>query len=352
MFLSSKYLNIMREKAIYKKKGIKMEKSVKILFTEDILRYFLESFHLQTEVKKLGDFENYVFEAYRGDTPVILRITHSSHRNKDEILAELDWMNYLNKQKVNCPEAFTSSKNELIEVLPAGNGSFFYACLFSKVPGSPVKIKSPKFNHQLFHAWGKAIGQMHSVTKEYRPSKEIKLRPSWEEEELLDIETYVPNEKEIIKNTKLLIDELKSLPRTKDNFGLIHSDIHSGNFFYDGECVHVFDFDDCSYHWFASDIAIPLYYSVLYGYHSASEIQREQFAMNFLSHFIKGYEEHHSLPEDWKEQLPLFFMLRDITLYSVLHKKISPEERDEEINQMLEGLKLRIIKKEPIVKLG
>jgi amicoumacin kinase len=329
-----------------------MEKSVEILFTEDILKFFLESFNLQTEVKKLGDFENYVFEAYRGNSPVILRITHSSHRSKVEILAELDWMNFLHKQKVNCPEAFTSSNNQLIEELRAGDGSYFYACLFSKVSGRPVKIKSPEFNDQLFHAWGRTIGQMHAVSKVYQPSKEKKLRPSWEDEELLDIETYVPNEKEIIKNTKMLIEELKSLPRTKDNFGLIHSDIHSGNFFYDGQSVHVFDFDDCSYHWFASDIAIPLYYSVLYGYHNVSEMEREQFAINFLSHFIKGYEEYHSLPVDWKQQLPLFFMLRDITLYSVLHKKIAPEERDEDINRMIEGLKSRITKKEPIVILG
>lgn len=329
-----------------------MEKSVEILFKENILNYFLEIFHLQPEVKKLGDFENYVFETYRGDIPVILRITHSSHRNKDELLAELDWMNYLHKQKVNCPEAFSSLKNELVEVLSASDGSYFYACLFSKVPGTPVKIKSSEFNNQLFQAWGRAIGQMHSITKEYQPSKEIKLRPTWEDEELLDIETYVPNEKEVIKNTKWIIKRIKSLSKTQDNFGLIHSDIHSGNFFYDGNSVYVFDFDDCSYHWFASDIAIPLYYSVLYGYHSASIMVREQFASNFLFHFIKGYEEHHLLPEGWKEQLPLFFMLRDITLYSVLHKKISPEERDDGINQMLEGLKSRIIKKEPIVKLG
>jgi amicoumacin kinase len=329
-----------------------MEKSVDILFTEDILKCFLESFHLKPEVKKLGDFENYVFEAYRGNNPIILRITHSSHRSKDEIQAELDWMNYLHMQKVSCPEAFTSSNNQLIEELRAGDGSYFYACLFSKVSGRPVKIKSPEFNNQLFRAWGRTIGQMHAVSKVYQPRKEIKLRPSWEDEELLDIETYVPNEKEIIKNTKMLIKELKSLPRTKDNFGLIHSDIHSGNFFYDGQSVHVFDFDDCSYHWFASDIAIPLYYSVLYGYHCASEIERANFASNFLSHFTKGYEEHHLLPKNWKEQLPLFFRLRDITLYCVLHKKIPPEERNEEINQMLVGLKSRIMKKEPIVYLG
>jgi amicoumacin kinase len=328
-----------------------MEKSVEILYTETILKSFLEAFQLQTEVKKLGDFENYVFEVYSADKPVILRITHSSHRSKDEILAELDWINYLHEQNVRCPAVFTSSNNQLIEILPAGDGSCFYACLFSKVPGHPVKIKSSEFNDQLFHAWGDAIGQMHAITKNYQPSKEIKFRPTWVDEELLDIETFVPNEKEIFKKTKLLINKLKSLPVNKDNFGLIHSDIHSGNFFYEGESVHVFDFDDCSYHWFASDIAIPLYYSILYGYQDASEREREQFATNFLAHFIKGYEQHNTLPNGWKEQLPLFFMLRDVTLYSVLHKKISPEERDETINKMLEALKSRIIKKEPIVKL-
>lgn len=329
-----------------------MEKTVEILFTETILNSFLEVFQLQTEVKKLGDFENYVYEVYRGHDPVILRITHNSHRSKDEILAELDWLNYLYKQKVNCPEVFTSSNNLLVETLPAGDGSFFYACLFSKVPGNPVKIKSSQFNNQLFYNWGKAIGKMHAVTKDYQPRKDLKLRSTWEDEELLNIESYVPNEKEIIKNTELLINELKLLPRNKDNFGLIHSDIHSGNFFYDGESVHVFDFDDCSYHWFASDMAIPLYYSVFYGYHGASEIEREQFAENFLNHFVNGYEEQNTLPADWKAHLPLFFMLRDITLYAVLHKKISPEERDENINKMLEALKSRILKKEPIVNLG
>jgi amicoumacin kinase len=329
-----------------------MEKSVEILFTKEILNTFLDSFGLQSEVKKLGDFENYVFEVYREDKPMILRITHSSHRSNDEILAELDWINYLHEKNVCCPAVFTSSKNQLIETLPGSDGSSFYACLFSKVPGYPVKIKSNDFNEPLFIAWGKAIGQMHAVTKDYMPRKHVKLRPSWEEEELLDIENYVPNEKEIIKNTKHLIKELELLSRSKDNFGLIHSDIHSGNFFYDGESVHIFDFDDCSYHWFASDIAIPLYYSILYGYQDVSEREREQFAMNFLAHFIKGYEQHNPLPSGWKEQLPLFFMLRDVTLYSVLHKKISPEERDENINKMLEALKSRIIKKEPIVKLG
>ncbi|MFP7295931.1 phosphotransferase enzyme family protein [Neobacillus niacini] len=329
-----------------------MEKSVEILFTREILNTFLDCFCLQPEVKLLGDFENYVFEAYQKDKPVILRITHSSHRRDGEILAELDWINYLHEHGVGCPLAFTSSNNQFIETLPAGDGSFFYACLFSKVPGDPVRIKSADFNEQLFTAWGSAIGQMHALTKEYQPGNVFNLRPSWEEEELLDIETYVPDEKEIIKNTKGLIKELEFLTKSKDNFGLIHSDIHSGNFFYDGKSIHVFDFDDSSYHWFASDIAIPLYYSILYGFQDKAKWEREQFAGNFLTHFMKGYGEHNFLPNGWKEQLPLFFMLRDITLYSVLHKKIPKEDRDESLNQMLNGLHERILNKEPIVQLG
>jgi amicoumacin kinase len=324
-----------------------VEKSVDILFTEDVLHRFLENFRLESKVKKLGDFENYVFEVYREDKPLILRVTHSTHRSMDEIHAELDWMKYLNRHNVNCPRPFTSKSGYLIEKATAADGSQFFACLSSKVPGYQVKVKSEQFNEQLFTAWGKAIGQMHAVTKTYHPEKN--LRPSWEEEELLNIENYVQEEPEVILNTKTLIKDLKGLPKNRDTFGLIHSDIHSGNFFYDGESVHVFDFDDCSYHWFASDIAIPLYYSIFYGWQGASVQEIEVFAKNFLTPFMEGYETYNSLPENWQEQLPLFLKLRDITLYSVLHKKIAPEDRDEQLNQLLDAMKTRIIRKEAIV---
>ncbi|MFJ7728850.1 phosphotransferase enzyme family protein [Neobacillus sp. NPDC097160] len=328
-----------------------MENSVEVLFTQKVLNGFLSCFQLEGNVKKLGDFENYVFEVYHGGKPMVLRITHSSHRNKAEIEAELDWMNYLHQNYVNCPNVYKSLSGQLIECTMASDGSFFYACLYSKVKGGPVKLNSEQFNAQLFQAWGKEIGKIHAVTKDYQPKNGKKLRPFWHEEELLEVEKYFPYEPEIIQHTGELMKELMELPQNRDNFGLIHSDIHSGNFFYDGEFVNVFDFDDCSYHWFASDIAIPLYYSIFYGFDSASEDEKAEFGQHFLTHFRMGYEEYNSLPENWQEHLPLFLKLRDITLYSVFHKKIAPEDRNVRLIQLLTNIRRRIIQKEAIVKI-
>jgi Ser/Thr protein kinase RdoA (MazF antagonist) len=348
LFLSSKYFYYNEKESNGKGGGI-MEKSVEVLFTQEVFNGFLESFQLESRMKKLGDFENYVFEVYSNGKPLILRITHSSHRNMTEIEAELDWMNYLNRNDVNCPKVFLSLGGQLIEITEVEDGSFFYACLYSKVEGAAVKVNSEQFNDQLFHAWGKATGNIHAVTKHYQPKEGMKLRPFWHEEELLDVEEYFPFEPEIILNTNELMKELMVLPQNLDNFGLIHTDIHSGNFFYDGENVNVFDFDDCSYHWFASDIAIPLYYSIFYGLQSASDNEKFEFARNFLTHFIKGYEECNTLPENWWEHIPLFLKLRDITLYAVLHKKIAPEDRDERLKHVLKEIQRRIIQKEAIV---
>jgi amicoumacin kinase len=326
-----------------------MEKSVEVLFTQEVLNQFLKKFELESRVKKLGDFENYVFEVYRKDQPFVLRITHSSHRSLCEIEAELDWMNYLNENGVNCPKVFLSSNGHLIERFEALDESCFFACLYTKAEGFPVKTDSEYFSNELFHAWGRVTGHMHAVTKQYQPKKGLKLRPFWHEEELIDVSAYFPDEPEIIKNTSELVKELWALPQSTDNFGLIHTDIHSGNFFYDGKEVHVFDFDDCSYHWFTSDIAIPLYYSIFYGLRNVNKQEKIEFAHRFLIHFTEGYKECNPLPERWEEQLPLFLQLRDITLFTVFQKKIAPEDRDERLNQIINEIKQRIIQKETIV---
>jgi amicoumacin kinase len=331
-----------------------MEKTVDTLLTNELLFTLFGRFSIQTDsYKKLGDFENYVYEVFQDGQPVIFRLTHSSHRNIDEIQSELDWMNFLHQHKVNVPLAFESDNQKLVECKEAADGSYFYACVFTKAEGEPVKINSPKFTDDLFYAWGKEIGKMHRVTRKYQPSEGIVRRASWDEEDLLlNIEKYIPSEDTIIvEKTKELMEKIQSFSKKNDNFGLIHTDMHSGNFFFDDKEIHVFDFDDSCYLWFASDIAIPLYYSILYGYGDKSKMEKMEFAKEFLSAFMEGYESENTLPEKWKEHLPYFLRLRDITLYSVLHKKIAPEDRNEKVLAWIDEMGARIKNDEAIIDL-
>jgi amicoumacin kinase len=331
-----------------------MEKTVDTLLTNELLFQFFARFSVQTDsYKKLGDFENYVYEVYQDGLPVILRLTHSSHRNVEEIQSELDWMNFLHEHKVNVPLAYESTNQKLVESIEAADGSYFYACVFTKAQGEPAKINSPKFTEDLFFAWGKEIGKMHRVTKNYQPSEGIVRRANWDEEDLLlNIKEYIPTDDTVIvEKTKELIAKIQSFPKNNDNFGLIHTDMHSGNFFFDDNEIHVFDFDDSCYLWFVSDIAIPLYYSILYGFADKSQMEKMEFAKEFISAFTKGYESEIALPEQWKEHLPYFLRLRDITLYSVLHKKIAPEDRNEKILAWINEMGVRIKNEEAIIDL-
>jgi amicoumacin kinase len=329
-----------------------VEISVEKVFTEEILDLAVQQFSLQKERKKLGDFENYVFEVWRKGEPFILRFTHSSHRHKEELLAEIDWMKFLFQCGLNVPNVTPTKNGEIVMTFPAEDGTFFYGSLFSKVPGEQISVRSEKFNQTLFYQWGKTIGRMHHVTKSYKKDINIPTRPQWDEDELLMLEKYIPKEEDlIVANTKELLHELSFLEKNSDQYGLIHTDIHSGNFFYDGTDIHVFDFDDCCYHWFCSDIAIPLYYSALYKFLDGSKEERNAFAGVFLKAFLNGYVTENSLPEDWKRQIPLFLRLRDVTLYSVLHKKIAPEDRDAGIQKELAEIKSRIEKNEAIVEI-
>lgn len=330
-----------------------MEKAVSSLMTQEILDDFLARFGLTEEVKKLGDFENYVYETYKNGQPYIMRITHSSHRSREEVLSELDWMRYLNSEGLSVPEVFPSGNELLVEVIQAEDKSQFYGCLFAKAPGSAVSVRSEKFNEELFLKWGETTGRMHQATKSYSPSAGIKKRSSWDDDDLLSVEKYFPSEEgQLVENAKAIIAAVAALPQNTDNYGLIHTDIHSGNFFYDGNQIHVFDFDDASYHWFNSDIAIPLYYAILYRMPASEEAERNRFGQIFLDAFARGYQRANPLPEGWKEQVPLFLMLRDIVLYSVLHKKIAPEDRDEKLQAMMKEIAVRIRRKQPIVNIA
>ncbi|MFE4524669.1 phosphotransferase enzyme family protein [Cytobacillus firmus] len=327
-----------------------MEKAVDALMTDEILHHFLSIFSLNiVNYKKLGDFENYVYQASKDGEELILRITHSTHRKLEELLSEVDWMSYLRTEGVKVPKVVSSKNGNMIEALEAGDGTVFYAGLFSKAMGKPISVRAPEFNKELFHAWGRAVGKMHAATKSYVPSADIVPRMQWDEEELLTVEKYIPEEDQlIVKNTKDLLNLLQTLPKHINNYGLIHTDIHSGNFFYDGKDIQVFDFDDCCYHWFGSDIAIPLYYSLLYKFKEADPAEVNIFGKVFLNSFLDGYQLENEIPCDLENHLPLFLRLRDITLYSVLHKKIAPEERDHQLLVMMKSIKDRIERNAPI----
>ncbi|WP_456272009.1 phosphotransferase enzyme family protein [Bacillus sp. AK031] len=328
-----------------------MERWVEDLFSKEVLQKAAEFYGADiANAKKLGDFENYVFEIHKNDRPYILRLTHSSHRCKDQVEAELEWVNYLHSQGVNVSLVSHSENGNIVEEIPVDDTSFF-VCLFDKAPGEPVSVKSEWMAPALYKEWGRTIGKMHRVTKDYQEGETA--REHWYDDDLLkNMEIYLPSTEEaIVKGGKELVKQLTSLSAGKEEYGLIHSDIHSGNFFYHEGEVHVFDFDDSSYHWFASDIAIPLFYSTWAKMSGENLNERSGFGEEFLTHFLKGYFEENSLGDEWIKRIPLFLKLRDYVLFTVFNKKFDVENLSAREASAISGIKERLERDELMVSL-
>lgn len=327
-----------------------MEQWIEKLFSKELLEAAAAKYGCDaSRAKKLGDFENYVYEVHKGGTPFILRLTHSSHRSRKDVEAELRWMNYLHENGVNVPLVNHSAEGRLVEVLDTGD-TCFYVCLFDKAPGKPVSVKDDLFNEDLFKEWGKVTGKMHRITKAYEAGEFERER--WDEDDIMHYSKYLSSDDTlIIEKAERNKKEIQKLEETSDNFGVIHSDIHPGNFFYhDGE-IHVFDFDDSMQFFFLSDIAIPLYYSVWWKHRKEKLEVRSEFGESFLTAFLRGYFEEYSLEEGWIEHMPSFLLLRDFTLYTVFHKKWDLTNLSEIEESLLTGLRERLMNDEPMVSL-
>jgi Ser/Thr protein kinase RdoA (MazF antagonist) len=247
----------------------------------------------------------------------ILRLTHPLYVDFEFIPGEVDWINYLADHGVRAPRVITSRNGELVEIIE-DEDSPYAAVSFEKVEGREIVFDDPdEWNTDLFVRYGRTIGRMHALTKRYAPRGRSLRRIKWYEQDwVANIDRYLPASEFLIRQKhRDLMRTLHGLPRDRDSYGLIHGDAHPWNvLFHQGDII-LTDFDFCERSWFASDIAIVLFYAVMA---PVKGMDKSTFANCFLKNFMTGYLEENNLDAYWIEQIPFFLRLRMISKY-ILH---------------------------------
>ena len=64
-----------------------------------------------------------------------------------------------------------------------------------------------------------------------------------------------------------------------------------------------------------------MYYTIWLLRGSYQQEEKDAYAKWFLENFMAGYNEENTLDGFWLNEIPFFLKLRDITLYTVFHKK-------------------------------
>lgn len=243
---------------------------------------------------------------------LIFRVSPSSRRNLEDIMNELAFIKGLWENGVPVSLPVKSLRKQLVE--PIGRHHFVVA--FEKAAGTSIDVTNLKvWNKELFFQWGNVMGMMHSAGKKIKVN-----RPIWtvHQPDLLNLFQKISSET-IAEKYKQLLMQLATFPLTPDLFGLIHNDFHQGNIFVNEGRLTLFDFDDCAYHWFAYDLAASFYHA--YWQASSYTPENTQFTREFWEHFLRGYQQAHTLSKELIQQIPIFLKIREIFLYTLFLEK-------------------------------
>jgi len=321
-----------------------MQPSIKSSFAEaSCLTEALDRYTLDPNPKLLSDWHAFTFEAQRNGVRYILRITDDTHRTRDEVEGEIEWMSFVQSKGILVPGVIPANSGERSELIDAGP-SKFTAVLFEKLDGRP--ISDPDWNPTLFEAWGSLVGRLHQMTAAFRPS--LRRRP-WYESDFLNSAAYIPDTLPAIKGAaRELIATIAARPRNPQSFGMMHADVYQDNLFVSQHGLQLFDFDNCEYGFFINDVAIALYAALW----RVQPEARQSFAATFLKSFWTGYNREFRLNEAEIRWLPLFLRLRDVLIYTVARKKLDLTNLTPGLAQLVQERGDRIAAKVPVVDVG
>lgn len=309
---------------------------LKYLFNnEDLAEMILKNWSFDEESKEMFKYyrisSNAIYPYISEGKAQVLRFAPTTEKMKSNIVAELDFISYLLDREYGVLESIPSKVGEkLVEVsTPWGE---YYASAFKRVPGKQISYTD--FSDEIVFSYGKALGKLHYLSSKYTPGSSKRWSYSdvldWMEEVLKDKKEESAARKEI----ELLRAYFASLPKTSDNYGLIHYDFEYDNVFYDEntKSCYVIDFDDAMYHWFGMDIEQAL--DSLQDYTPTELFQQKKQV------FLEGYLTEYEYSNDLETLLPVF--RRFANLYGYVRIMKSSEEKWDHEPEWLTNLRKKL----------
>ena len=273
-----------------------------------------------------GEVETWVWRASANFVCVVmaagrkyyLRINHESERQPDLIAAELAFVEALNGASISVATPVRSTDGSLVESVSTPLG-LCHAVMFEALPGEHRELD--EMTGVDFEAWGQALGAVHACSSRLSAIN----RPAWSDNLNL-AKRLIPAQAGAARREIHAVEAaLESLPRSRENFGLIHYDFELDNLMWDSGHIGILDFDDCAYCWFAADIAYAL--RDLF----ADRVGGVDLDDASLQSFVRGYRDEQPLSDEEIERLPLYLRLHNLVSYAritrALGESVPPQSR-------------------------
>jgi amicoumacin kinase len=267
---------------------------------------------IHEDLEEVRKVENWIYKAPK--SKVFVRLTAPSHRTIDQIESELDWMSYLSSQGVKLGRPIVSKNGNFVEKVK-DKDEFHFVAVLQAVEGLSLH-KAEDFTAERMKNWGSIIGEMHTATIKYNPGPRLARRHEWNEyrDYNASVQLYSGGSGIMDSRFKEIQNFFSILPENKNNFGLIHADVHQGNFFVAvDDSITLIDFDDGHYFWFAYDLAVPLFTLDRTFYVKGGSDQK---MTELFKHFYEGYCETYVDSNFVVGDVPKFVEYRCLCIYS------------------------------------
>ncbi len=246
---------------------------------------------------------NAVYPFFQGTDVCFLRLAPVDEKRKENIIGELEYIEYLVGAGYPALEPIASKTGEVLLELNTQWGDY-YAAAFQCVKGIPIEWTDQ--SNEIMYEYGKTLGRLHTLSALYKP-----VTKKWAHTEVLQwiegvLREYSAPEFAFSELTRIT-NQLIQLPQNNDNYGLVHYDFEFDNVFYDenSKLCSIIDFDDGMYHWYALDIVQV--------FHCIEDELDDKARQQAKDEFLRGYQTEHCYTEEMRLSSPL--MSRFINLY-------------------------------------
>lgn len=240
----------------------------------------------------------------------ILRINRSDYHTFCELNGELCWMKMLEAEtELILPHVYLNIHGSAISACPDGCDYGQFYSVFSYIDGTSTDVHTLSEQTDLLYEIGKTAAIMHSQVI-HSPEAGQLCRFHWDIPDLIGPQSRWGNweiHPLLTENQKhtfhaylsKIIPMIESYGKTNTHFGIIHGDLHPGNFIKTKKGLAIIDFDDCGYGYFLYEIGCSL-------------MQYNDNLKVLANAWISGYETIRTLSPDDKKMLIPFILFRRI----------------------------------------
>lgn len=271
---------------------------------------------------------NFVYIFRKGGERYFLRFADSAERTGAAIEAEMALLYWVASKGMIVTTPITSKNGRSVEKVETDLGTF-HAVVFAGLQGSQVALE--ELSSAQFEVWGATLGKLHALMHVYSDAR-LAARGTWRDHLTMAC-LYLPNDEPVVQaELEHIASRLSALPVTETNYGLIHGDFELDNLFWQDDTIAVLDFDDCSYYWYAADVAFALRDL----FEAGVDLSNASFRA-----FIRGYSEHYSLDEELISHVPTFMRLAKLISYAKLVRAMDLA-KDQDYPEAFTSLQLKL----------